>query len=259
MNAEPTRFRPAGFGSWGTLAFSSGARVSSSHARPVAGPVNRAEPAVRPRAGLLCAARPHGPGAELAAFAALTLLRQPRRVSARSALRARSARSALLDAGFFMPGPPAPPPASRGCGGVRPTATAGAAQGGPGGLRRAWEAPSIAGRPAARAARFVNKLAAVCLSAVSAANEASWAAGRTTEKRRGGAWTWNRPLWTVPRLAQPAGLASPAVEVGAQRRPPDPCDAARPGRLVPLPSSSAQASKGRKEPKANGPHLVDAN
>jgi hypothetical protein len=187
-------------------------RLRVPHARPVAGPVNRAEPAVRPAAGLLCAARPHGPGAELAAFAALTLLRQSRRVSARSALRARSARSALLDAGFLMPGPPAPPPASCGRGGVPTNATVGAAQGGPGGLRRAWEAPSIAGRPAARAARFVNKLAAVCLSAVSAANEASWAAGRTTEKRRA---------------------------VGAQRRPPDPCDAARPGRPVPPPSSDA--------------------
>ena len=89
------------------------------------------------------------------------------------------------------------------------------------GLWRASRTPSIAGPEAVRASALLELTRGRCPTTANEVSGGSLAAGLGTEKRRGGAWTWNRPLRTVPRLAQPAGPASPAVDAGAQRRPSD--------------------------------------
>ena len=164
------------------------------------------------------------PGAELAPFAALTLLRQTRRVRPRSALRARGTRSALLDAGFFMPGPPAPPPASRQHRGVPPNTPAASPQGGPGRRRRALEAASIAGRVASARSARPCLTRRVCPSAVSEANAASYAPGQPAEKRSG---------------------------VRPQAGPPDSRGDACPGRPGPRRPSHTSATKLRHGPLAD--------
>ena len=139
---------------------------------------------------LPCAARRHGPGAQLAARASLAALRQARRVRARSALRARAAPPVLLGAAIRCARRPTTALQSTVASLVRAWPPANT-------RRRCW-AKGRAGRPRsefwrrgaqasrpARAQRAPRELTrGTCLSAAPAGREASCAAGREAEHRR---------------------------------------------------------------------------
>ena len=111
--------------------------------------------------------------------------------------------------------------------------TDGSAEPGPGRSRRAWEAPRNGGLVAARVSALRDLTRRLCLSVVSEANEASWAAGHETEYRR---------------------------VVGPQGRPPDSRAASGPDPARPPRQSSACAKK-RPEARSsvsNGPVAATA-
>ena len=132
-----------------------------------------------------CDARVAGPVAELAAFASLSTLEHLRRVSSRSALRARPA-TLRFSAAPIRPAQ-ALPAALQATGSLFEVAhaTSGSATGQPGSARRACEAPSSTGFGArARSApRELTRRA--CSSAANAVSTASCATGPRTRAAQG--------------------------------------------------------------------------
>ena len=134
---------------------------------------------------LPCGARARGPVAQLPPFAALTVVEQARRVSSRSALRARAPNPVLLGASHARRALPGCPAAETGVerGTSNTDAVAGKAAGGAwAGRIGAAETHRVAGR-ARSALRDLTRCR--CLSVESAANAASSATGPGTRASQG--------------------------------------------------------------------------
>ena len=206
---------------------------------------------------LPCAARRHGPVAQLAARASLAALRQARRVRARSALRARAMPAALLGAAIRCARRPATA--------LQSTVASLVRAGPPANTRRRCWAKGRAGRPrsefwrrGAQASRPARVSApreltrGTCPSAAPAGRAASCAAGREAEHRRGVGPRQRADRQNLSAAACPPGPlpAQTSVAVTASRPPSTtrrsgrrPCRSAARRR-----SSRAASAPGRRRP-----------